>query len=68
MFHGTKDSIVPLQTAKTFESLYPNVEAHYYEDVDHAYERESRLNSYDEEATKKSWEKTLKFLLISSQK
>jgi len=67
MFHGTEDSTVPLKVAENFEDLYPNVEAHYYDDVDHAYERESRYDSYDEETAKDSWEKTLKFLKENSE-
>ena len=62
MFHGTDDSFVPFAVAKIFEDLYPNVEAHYYDDVEHIYEREGPLDSYDEEAAKDSWGKTLKFL------
>jgi len=62
MFHGTDDSFVPFAVAKIFEDLYPNVEAHYYDDVEHIYEREGKFDFYDEEAAKDSWGKTLKFL------
>ncbi|SVD14423.1 uncharacterized protein METZ01_LOCUS367277, partial [marine metagenome] len=62
MFHGTDDSFVPFEVAKIFEDLYPNVEAHYYDDVEHIYERKGKFDYYDEEAAKDSWGKTLKFL------
>ena len=62
MFHGTNDSRVALETAEAFEELYPNVVAYYYDDVDHAFERKSRFDAYNEEAAKDSWEKTLEFL------
>ena len=67
MFHGTDDSRVPVKNAEMFEELYPNVEAHYYDDVDHAYERVTRFKAYDEEAAKDSWEKTLEFLKKHSE-
>ena len=62
MFHGTDDSFVPIKVAEIFEDLYPNVEAHYYDDLEHTFERKGRLEAYDEEAANDAWEKTLKFL------
>ena len=62
MFHGTDDSRVPLRAAELFEELYPDVDAYYYDDVDHAFERQSIFDAYNEEATKDSWGKTLEFL------
>ena len=65
MFHGTADSFVPLKwVAKKFERLYPNIEAHYYDGVDHAYDKKTNFGGryYNEEATKDSWIKTLSFL------
>ena len=65
MFHGTADSFVPLKwVAKKFERLYPDIEAHYYDGVDHAYDKKTNFGGryYNEEATKDSWIKTLNFL------
>ena len=67
MFHGTDDSFVPFEVAKIFEDLYPNVEAHYYDDVEHIYERKGKFDYYDEEAAKDSWGKTFKFLKEHSE-
>jgi dienelactone hydrolase len=64
MFHGTEDSYVPFKwVAKKFERLYPDIEAHYYDGVDHAYDKKKKGGRYyNEEATKDSWIKTLEFL------
>jgi len=65
MFHGTEDHVVPLKwVAEKFERLYPDIEAHYYDGVDHAYDKKTNYGGryYNEEATKDSWIKTLEFL------
>ena len=62
MFHGTDDNTVGLRVAEKFEALYPDIDAYYYDDVDHAFERQSIFNAYNEEAAKDAWEKTLEFL------
>ena len=62
MYHGTDDNTVPLRVAEIFEELYPDIDAYYYDDVDHAFERQSIFNAYNEEAAKDAWEKTLEFL------
>ena len=64
MFHGTDDSVVPSFVAENFEELYPDVDAYYYDDVDHAFERKTAYGgmNYTEEAAKDSWGKTLEFL------
>ena len=44
MFHGTADSFVPLKWgAKKFLRLYPNIEAHYYDGVDRAYDKKTNF-------------------------
>ncbi len=50
--------------AEKFERLYPDIEAHYYDGVDHAYDKKIKKGGryYNEEATKDSWIKTLEFL------
>ena len=62
MFHGTDDNTVGLRVAEKFEELYPDIDAYYYDDVDHAFERQSIFNAYNEEAAKDAWAKTLEFL------
>ncbi len=43
MFHGTEDHVVPLKwVAEKFERLYPDIEAHYYDGVDHAYDKKKK--------------------------
>ena len=68
MFHGTDDNTVPLRVAEMFEEMYPNVDAYYYDDVDHAFERRSRkFQAYNEAAAKDAWRKTLEFLKEHSE-
>ena len=63
MFHGTDDNTVGLESAEAFEALYPNVDAYYYDDVDHVFDRKSRkFQAYNEAAAKDAWRKTLEFL------
>ena len=67
MFHGTDDNTVGLESAEAFEALYPNVDAYYYDDVEHSFNVKFLIDVYNEEAAKDSWEKTLKFLKEHSE-
>ena len=62
MFHGTDDSVVPAFVAEKFEALYPNVDAYYYDDVEHSFNVKFLIDVYNEEAAKDAWRKTLEFL------
>ena len=65
MFHGTEDSFVPFKwVAQKFYKLYPDIEGHFYDGVDHAYDKKTNFGGkyYNEDATQDSWKKTLEFL------
>ena len=65
MFHGTEDSFVPFKwVAQKFYKQYPNIEGHFYDGVDHAYDKKMAFGGrfYNEDATQDSWTKTLEFL------
>ena len=64
MFHGTEDSFVPLRVAQYFYKHYPDIEGHFYDGIDHAYDKKMAYGGrfYNEDATQDSWTKTLEFL------
>ena len=62
MFYGTDDSFVPSFVAENVEALYPNVDAYYYDDVEHSFNVKFLIDAYNEEAEKDAWRKTLEFL------
>jgi carboxymethylenebutenolidase len=64
---GTADEFIPLDAAKTLESELReagvDVAFHYYDGVGHAFFNETdRLGTYDENAARLSWERTVSFL------
>jgi carboxymethylenebutenolidase len=64
---GTADEFIPLDAAKTLESELRDagvdVTFHYYDGVGHAFFNETdRLGTYDENAARLSWERTVSFL------